>query len=354
MKNSAGLYYIPLDNTIPGEVTAGNIAEKAVYKWNELSEEFRTHLLFDIMGGGNAGHFNERSIRLKLDHGQWTLLVDADGVYSYSGNIGHVNMPMFEATMRGLISPSGRDEIHSLLHNSMGPYPWYDGQLQDLTIGDKKFKWSGNRSNILIQVLQNKPLLVLGTYANAFLAAPGYIGVLGKKWQIENGEILGNSFVVSVFDVANMEPLPLNFDTDSKDKTGLPYAAGVKPVEEFNVPNNLEEGTHGIYRSLIVNSMPELMFMASGPLRNGKSDDSLPAASVYIWRPKTGSVEVIPQKWFTGDKYDLGYQWITQVMRNPKTGNIIGSGIRLPEFELDSSGKNLLRAFEYGEESDIH
>jgi hypothetical protein len=50
---------------------------------------------------------------------------------------------------------------------------------------------------------------------------------------------------------------------------------------------------------------------------------------------------VLPQKWFNGGKYDFGYQWITRVQRDPRTGQIVGEGIRLGNFLLDRSGTEI-------------
>ncbi len=55
-------------------------------------------------------------------------------------------------------------------------------------------------------------------------------------------------------------------------------------------------------------------------------------------------IEVLPQYWFTDNMFDIGYQWITQVARDPDSKKIVGSGIRVPDFELDERG-NLNKVF---------
>ena len=54
-----------------------------------------------------------------------------------------------------------------------------------------------------------------------------------------------------------------------------------------------------------------------------------------------GEVEVLPQKWFTGDAFDLGYQWITRVVRDSRTGRLVGDGIRISDFVLAADGMTL-------------
>jgi hypothetical protein len=53
-------------------------------------------------------------------------------------------------------------------------------------------------------------------------------------------------------------------------------------------------------------------------------------------------VHVLPRYWLVEGPFDLGYQWITGVTRDPSTGRIVGEGIRLSVFELDESGTRLL------------
>ena len=55
---------------------------------------------------------------------------------------------------------------------------------------------------------------------------------------------------------------------------------------------------------------------------------------------------MLPQTWFTAGKYDIGYQWITRVTRDPATGRILGGGIRIGNFELAEDGMGLERWIE--------
>jgi len=48
-----------------------------------------------------------------------------------------------------------------------------------------------------------------------------------------------------------------------------------------------------------------------------------------------------PQDWFNKSNADFGYQWITRVIRNPKTNLIEGQGIRISDFVLDETCKQL-------------
>lgn len=48
-----------------------------------------------------------------------------------------------------------------------------------------------------------------------------------------------------------------------------------------------------------------------------------------------------PQDWFNKSNADFMYEWITRAIRNPETGLIYGQGIRLPDFVLDKTNRQL-------------
>jgi hypothetical protein len=63
--------------------------------------------------------------------------------------------------------------------------------------------------------------------------------------------------------------------------------------------------------------------------------------AIYAFRFREGQVEVVPQDWFNNGEYDFGYQWITRVARDPKTGQLLGEGVRLRAFRLGASGREV-------------
>jgi hypothetical protein len=129
---------------------------------------------------------------------------------------------------------------------------------------------------------------------------------------------------------------PIGFsppDTTAQD------AVGVHALQALRLPH-LSAGEHEGYASRQPISLDELLLLAHRP---GQTDDS-PAVAIYVWRPRSGRVTVLPQAWFTAESHDLGYDWITRVARDPRTGRIVGDGIRIPAFELDDDGLTV-RAF---------
>jgi hypothetical protein len=55
---------------------------------------------------------------------------------------------------------------------------------------------------------------------------------------------------------------------------------------------------------------------------------------------------VPPQDWFNSGDFDFGYQWITKVVRDSNSGKIVGTGIRLKNFILDESGRQIEKEFD--------
>jgi hypothetical protein len=63
--------------------------------------------------------------------------------------------------------------------------------------------------------------------------------------------------------------------------------------------------------------------------------------ALMVANPRKGSYRLYPQDWFNKGGVDLGYQWVTRVARNPRTGHIHGEGFRISPFVLDDSLRGL-------------
>jgi len=84
-------------------------------------------------------------------------------------------------------------------------------------------------------------------------------------------------------------------------------------------------------------SLDELLLLTSYPART--RDDA--ACAVYVLYPQAGLVEVVPQKWFTPNQYDVGRQWISRVARDPDSQRILGEAVRVGNFQLTEDGKQV-------------
>lgn len=135
-----------------------------------------------------------------------------------------------------------------------------------------------------------------------------------------------------VFEVSVLETLPddacgvLDGSPDLVMSKGGHVAAATFDAQ-------LTPGRHTIHLPFPYSQLDELLVL----VRPGR-----PHAQFHLWvlRPATGVVDVIPQEWFNCDDYDCGYQWITRMVRDPQR-RLVGEGIRLGVFRLDPSGRRV-------------
>jgi hypothetical protein len=114
---------------------------------------------------------------------------------------------------------------------------------------------------------------------------------------------------------------------------------GGRPVV-FEIPTDVDEGTHAIAPPAAFDNLPEVLVLADYGSEKSDHFDKMYRA-IFACDFKARQVTVLPQRWFNEGRYDFGYQWITRVQREPVTGRIVGEGIRLGYFRLDASGTQL-------------
>ena len=157
----------------------------------------------------------------------------------------------------------------------------------------------------------------------------------------------GDRIKVLGFDPDHLEDFTFGNHAKEFNSKRSPYFALGKPEFEFVIDLHLSEGVHLFDFPLAMQSINELIVIGSRPVPNtadhpgGGADE--PAYVILALQPSAGMVHVLPQKWFTGRHFDLGYEWITRVTREPRSGRLIGDGIRIPAFELTEDGCNLKR-----------
>jgi len=63
--------------------------------------------------------------------------------------------------------------------------------------------------------------------------------------------------------------------------------------------------------------------------------------ALLVANPSERHIRLYPQDWFNDGRVDLGYQWVTRVVRDPRTNRVRGDGIRIGAFVLDDTLRNL-------------
>jgi len=107
-------------------------------------------------------------------------------------------------------------------------------------------------------------------------------------------------------------------------------------ILSFEIPTGITSEVRPLPFPEPISKIEELLIPchSSGIFYDGTGNQNL---GLLIARPSQGNFEIIPQDWFNTGNLDFGYQWVTQFARHPRTGKIIGGGIRLSYFVLSDS-----------------
>lgn len=221
-----------------------------------------------------------------------------------------------------------------LLEKTTGPSPWY-WQTFPLVRGHsgQNFTWTyhGNDGDLAYVVslgLEQEPektRLALNTFCVPFAVAPERLGI----WCPEPGALRLLCFdpdQLAAFSLGDI----VGWFKPSNDKI---YAA-TAPLAEFEISRRLPEGMHKIEVPEEFRTLDELLLISARAAKT-RADA---AANIFVLYPQAGLVQVLPQRWFTAEKYDVGRQWITRVTRDPETQRLLGEAMRIGKFELNEDG----------------
>lgn len=173
--------------------------------------------------------------------------------------------------------------------------------------------------------------MAVGMYSRSFFIPPAYLGL----WFVQGGFAR-----VCCFDPETLPQFPLshlNAETrDDLESGRRPYYAtahsdyqSIDPACRLAIDPSLPAGVHKAEVPPRFRAVQELLLVVE--------------SIIVSLRPRSGDFTILPQEWLTGDQFDPGYQWITRVARHPKTGRLVGDGIRIAAFELTEDGCHLAR-----------
>lgn len=227
--------------------------------------------------------------------------------------------------------------LRQQIQRVIGPAPWYWRTFPAFrSPGGQRFTWTHHGSEgplgylVTLALAQepDKPRLALNTFCRPFLVPPRYLGV----WCPEGRNIRLTCFdpeQLKAFDLAEVA----GWFKPSADRI---YSA-TPPVADFEVPLNLEPGTHKIPVPAELAPMDELIVPTS--YKALSNDD--PAFALFSLYLQAGLVEVLPQRWFTASQYQIGRQWISRAARDPETHRIFGECFGVGTFLLEEDGCRL-------------
>jgi hypothetical protein len=229
-----------------------------------------------------------------------------------------------------------------LLKQTVGPAPWYWETFPYLQgAAGQRFTWQHHGSDGPLAYLvtlnlrsePDKPRLALNSYCRPFAVEPHRLGL----WCPEGRNLRFVLFELDQLKMFSYEEVAGWF----KQSNERIYSA-TAPLAEFEISAMLAEGTHPIAVPPEFQGIKELLLTT--PYKAMTKDD--PAVAIYVVYPHAGLVEVLPQRWFTANQFDIGPQWITKIVRDPVSGRIVGHAMRVGSFELSENGCDLAAMIE--------
>jgi hypothetical protein len=232
-----------------------------------------------------------------------------------------------------------------IIARTIGPARWYWQTFPAVTgTTGQRYVWSEhgasgpNAHTVALgpEVRPDRLRLAVNTYVRVFPIPPAQFGL----WYRLNGTIRILGFDPERLADFAFSELPEEFQATRR----LQYYARGEPEFQWELKPDLPEGVHHLDLPAGLASVTELLVIANCPPASPADwtpTEDEPADVILAVQPAQSQVQVFPQKWFTGKQFDLGYQWITRVARDPETGRFIGDGMRIGPFALDEDGCHL-------------
>jgi hypothetical protein len=227
--------------------------------------------------------------------------------------------------------------LRQQIESTVGPAPWYWKTFPDFrSLAGQRFVWThhgeqgpvGYLVSLALEQEPDKPRLALNTYCRPFLVPPHFLGI----WCPEGRTIRLTCFdpdQLKAFDLAEVA----GWFKQSADRV---YAV-TAPVADFEIPVTLPPGTHKVDVPTELKTVDELIVPTS--YKAMSNDD--PAFALFVLYLQAGLVEVLPQKWFTAAKYEVGRQWIPRAARDAESHRIFGECYEVGTFLLEEDGCHL-------------
>jgi hypothetical protein len=235
------------------------------------------------------------------------------------------------------MSEINASRAREIVAKTVGPAPWYWKTFPVLRSPAREpFVWThhgdqGPIAHLVTLGLEqelDKARLALNTYCRPFLVPPASLGI----WCPE-----GRNLRLTCFDPDQLKAFDLaevaGWFKPSSDRI---YST-IPPMADFEVPLTLVPGVHKIEAPAELATVDELIVPTS--YKAMSNDD--PAFALFVFYPRAGLVEVLPQKWFTSAQYRVGQQWITRAARDPESHRIVGECFGAGTFLLEEDGCRL-------------
>lgn len=150
-----------------------------------------------------------------------------------------------------------------------------------------------------------------------------------------------NALDVSIMRIDDLHPIedPLALYRDMQTQKRQFSIAGVLE-SHCAIPLKVSEGIHSFVFPEGFKSIPELLHVAEY-LPHEKLPNQQYDTALYILRPKKNEYEVFPQDWYNLVGWDDLYWFPDKAVRDPISGRIFITGMRIGQHVLDQSNRRL-------------
>jgi hypothetical protein len=226
----------------------------------------------------------------------------------------------------------------TILGKAPGPSPWYvragrpapesrRGRLEWAAAGDQP----PSNGKMMLRTKEGERLALFSMYCYV-LPLPGHRFLVWHHERLQSIVRGSERRVLSfhLIDADRLEPFEdVGRACQEMEEGKIPALVRAGELCWFTIPTHLEGGRRTFEYPEALRDVEEILVLASSP------------AKIFDLKPKESVLEVFPQDWFNDGPWDFGYQWITRVARDPKTGKIVGDGIRIGRFVLDATNRNV-------------
>ncbi|MGD0206755.1 MAG: hypothetical protein ABSC89_04015 [Verrucomicrobiota bacterium] len=244
-----------------------------------------------------------------------------------------------------------REQVEVLLRMTPGPSPWYlqgRGPIIDTKYGATSWESAGDdpvtAGKTVLHTEREKNLAVfdfqhwVSSFNGKFLLA------WNQLYQFEKG-CLTLPVTVRLYDPNLFVPFDSLEEVCQKMKAEKRnvYQKGGE-ILSFELPTVVAGEVRSYVFPEPISKIEELLIPchSSGIVYDGSECQNF---GLLMARPSRGNFEIIPQDWFNTANLDFGYQWVTQFARHPRTGKIVGGGIRILYFVLSDNFRQVDRWF---------
>jgi hypothetical protein len=145
--------------------------------------------------------------------------------------------------------------------------------------------------------------------------------------------------VLRIFRLSDLPPLEGELEElcGSMRRAGAPFLSSAAAISERGIPTTIVGRTLPLDYPDQLRHLDEILILCHSSAIADSSAADRSNLALLVARPREGTYELFPQDWFNNAGLDYGYQWVTRVTRDPRTGRIHGEGIRIDPFVLDNT-----------------